>query len=172
MWCLHHHIFINHWLSTRILFLVPCRFTEIFKYSKHHWTWPLYPLTHCGLVTAYGVGDLCQHWFRQCLGAWWHQAIAWTMLTDHQWGRVAFNSGQLHRKFPRYWFLILFSKSLIQDDSRREQQVNSSPPGQNGHHFADNIFRCIFVNEKSCIFIEISFKFVPKGPTDNNLALV
>ena len=28
---------------------------------------------------------------------------------------------------------------------------NSSPPGQNGCHFADNIFRCIFVNEKFCI---------------------
>ena len=25
--------------------------------------------------------------------------------------------------------------------------VNSSPLGQNGRHFADDIFRCIFVNE-------------------------
>ena len=24
---------------------------------------------------------------------------------------------------------------------------NSSPPGQNGRHFADNVFRCIFVND-------------------------
>ena len=32
---------------------------------------------------------------------------------------------------------------------------NSSPPGQNGHHFADNIFRCIFVNEKFCMLIKI-----------------
>ena len=43
-------------------------------------------------------------------------------------------------------------------------EVNSSPPGQNGHHFADNIFRCIFVNENFCILIKISLKFVPKGP--------
>ena len=28
-----------------------------------------------------------------------------------------------------------------------EDQVNSSPPGQNGRHFADDTFRCIFVNE-------------------------
>ena len=27
------------------------------------------------------------------------------------------------------------------------------PPGQNSCHFADNIFRCIFVNEKLCILI-------------------
>ena len=36
--------------------------------------------------------------------------------------------------------------------------VNSSPPGQNGRHFADNIFRCIFVNEKICILIKISLR--------------
>ena len=52
------------------------------------------------------------------------------------------------------------------------QILNSSPPGQNGHHFADDIFKCIFVNEKFCILIEISLKFVPKGLIDNNPALV
>ena len=31
--------------------------------------------------------------------------------------------------------------------------LNSSPPGQNGRHFADDIFRCNFVNEKFCILI-------------------
>ena len=48
----------------------------------------------------------------------------------------------------------------------------SSPPGQNGHHFTYNIFRCIFVNEKYSILIKISLKFVPKGPNDNNPVLV
>ena len=37
---------------------------------------------------------------------------------------------------------------------------------------ADNIFKCIFVNEKLCIFIKISPKFVSKGPIDNKPALV
>ena len=50
--------------------------------------------------------------------------------------------------------------------------LNSSPPGQNGSNFADNIFRCIFMNEKFCILIKISLKFVPRGPSDNNPALV
>ena len=36
---------------------------------------------------------------------------------------------------------------------------------------ADKIFKCIFVNEKFCILIRISLKFVPKGPIDNNQAL-
>ena len=49
--------------------------------------------------------------------------------------------------------------------------LNSSPLQQNGRHFTD-IFRCIFVNEQFCILINISMKFVPKGPIDNILALV
>ena len=35
-------------------------------------------LTHCGLMTPYGDGDLGQHWLRWWLVAWWHQAITWT----------------------------------------------------------------------------------------------
>ena len=51
-------------------------------------------------------------------------------------------------------------------------QVNSSPPGQNGRHFADGIFKCIFLNEKCCILIRISFNVDPKGPINNKWALV
>ena len=50
--------------------------------------------------------------------------------------------------------------------------LNSSPPEQNGRHFANDIFRCIFMNENFCILIKISLKFVPKGLIDNNAALV
>ena len=37
---------------------------------------------------------------------------------------------------------------------------------------ADDIFKCIFWNEKFCIIIKISLKFVPKGPIDNNPEMV
>ena len=50
--------------------------------------------------------------------------------------------------------------------------INSSPPGQNGRHSADDTFWWIFGNEKFCILIKISLKFVPKGPIDNNRTLV
>ena len=33
-------------------------------------------------------------------------------------------------------------------------------PRENGRHFTDDIFRCIFVNENFCTLIEISLKFV------------
>ena len=37
---------------------------------------------------------------------------------------------------------------------------------------ADDIFKCIFLNEKVRILIKISLKFGPKGLIDNNKALV
>ena len=46
-----------------------------------------------------------------------------------------------------------------------------SLPGQKGRHLADDVFKCIFVNEKVCISIEISLKFVSKGPIGNKPAL-
>ena len=42
---------------------------------------------------------------------------------------------------------------------------------QNGHHFADDIFKCIFLNEIVWISNKISLKFVPKGPINNIPAL-
>ena len=49
---------------------------------------------------------------------------------------------------------------------------NSSRPGQNGRHFADSIFRGIFLKEKFCTLIKNSPNFVLKGPIDSNPALV
>ena len=37
---------------------------------------------------------------------------------------------------------------------------------------ADNIFKCIFLNQKVWILFNISLRFVPKGLIDNNPALV
>ena len=45
-------------------------------------------------------------------------------------------------------------------------------PRQNGRHFADDIFKCFFLNENVWIPIKTSLKFVPKGPINNIPALV
>ena len=50
--------------------------------------------------------------------------------------------------------------------------INSSPPGQNGPHFADHTFKYMFLNENIWIWITNSLKFVPKGPIDNKAAVV
>ena len=48
---------------------------------------------------------------------------------------------------------------------------NTLRPRQNGCHFADDIFKCIFLNENIWIPIEISLKFVSKGSINNDPAL-
>ena len=45
--------------------------------------------------------------------------------------------------------------------------INTLMPRQNGRHFADDIFKCIFLNENIWIPIEISLTCVPKGPINN-----
>ena len=45
-------------------------------------------------------------------------------------------------------------------------------PGQNGRHFADDIFKCIFTNENFVILIQISLKYVPTGLIDNKAVLI
>ena len=49
--------------------------------------------------------------------------------------------------------------------------LNTLRLGQNGHHFPDDIFKCIFLNENVWILIKISLKFVPRGPINNIPAL-
>ena len=45
-------------------------------------------------------------------------------------------------------------------------------PRQDGRYFADDIFKCIFLNENAWISLEISLKFVPKVRINNIPALV
>ena len=50
--------------------------------------------------------------------------------------------------------------------------LNSLRPRQNGRHFADNVFKCIVLNENVWISLKISLKFVPKGLINNLPSLV
>ena len=50
--------------------------------------------------------------------------------------------------------------------------INTLRPEQDGRHFTDDIFTCIFFNENGCILIKFSLKYVRKGSIDNNPALV
>ena len=54
----------------------------------------------------------------------------------------------------------------------RERWVNTMRQRQNGRHFADAIFKYIFLNQNVWIPIKISLKFVPKGPINNIPSLV
>ena len=51
-------------------------------------------------------------------------------------------------------------------------RFNTLRPRPNERHLADDIFKCIFLNENVCIPIQISLKFVPKSPNNNIQTLV
>ena len=53
-----------------------------------------------------------------------------------------------------------------------QQWVNSLRPRQNGRYNADDIFKCIFLNENVWFPTKLSLKFVPTGPINNIPALV
>ena len=50
--------------------------------------------------------------------------------------------------------------------------INTLRLRQNGCHFADDTFKCMFVNENVWTLIKISLMFVSKGPVSNIPALV
>ena len=54
----------------------------------------------------------------------------------------------------------------------RPQSFNSLRPRQNGRRFADDSFKCIFLNENVLIFIKILLNFIPKGTINNIPALI
>ena len=68
--------------------------------------------------------------------------------------------------------MILIRSEFIMRRPNRVKHTTQPSLGQNGRRFADDIFSCIFMNEKFCILVRISLKFVPKGPIDNNPVLV
>ena len=73
-------------------------------------------------------------------------------------------------QLPHNWDILAFIMEHL--ECPEPTHINSSPSGQNGRLFTDYVFRCIFMIEKFCVWIKISLKFVPKGPIDNNTALV
>ena len=68
-------------------------------------------------------------------------------------------------------FLCVWSAAM--GLTRQDRGVlNTLRPRLNRRPFADDIFKCIFLNENVLISIKISLKFIPKGPINNIPALV
>ena len=78
-----------------------------------------------------------------------------------------YSSGLLH--WCRITHLV-----IKYDDCRQinRRWINTLRPRQNGRHFADDIFKWIFLNDNVWIAINISLKFTPRGPINNIPTLV
>ena len=87
----------------------------------------------------------------------YHYVALWCMYASLNWVIIDFMtwiSNRIHKKYVTH------------------PCPDFTPPGRNGHHFPDDIFKSNFMHVKFCILIWISLKFVPKGPINNIQALV
>ena len=74
---------------------------------------------------------------------------------------ISFTTGLIHMEIHRHHRM-----------SKHGSGFNTLGPRQNERHFADDIFKCIFLNENVWIPIKMSLKFVPKGRINNIPTLV
>ena len=70
-------------------------------------------------------------------------------------------------KYSAYLFLWKKEDRIIKGGQHLNYCINTLRPRQNGHHFPDNIFKCIFLNENIWFPINISLKFVPRDRIGN-----
>ena len=56
---------------------------------------------------------------------------------------------------------VAFVHWQYQFQNTNKTQFNSSPPRQNGCHFRNNMFKCIFFNENIWISNKTSLKYIP-----------
>ena len=64
--------------------------------------------------------------------------------------------------------IAIYSLHFTEHDTYHRNEL----PRQNGHYFADDIFKLIFLNGYVWIFIQISLTYVPKIPIDNHSAFL
>ena len=82
------------------------------------------------------------------------------------------NEPVMRKAFPGHMTLSCILQMGYIDHWKRQRDSQLISPGQNGCHFADDIFKCIIFSENLWISIKISLKYVPKAPINNIPALV
>ena len=105
--------------------------------------------------------------------------IRFCLLLWGQWGEC------MLWHLTRIWYLINWVETIqwyiaakhgylsrFHGDCQSRNHVNTLRPRQNGRHFPYDIFKCILLKKNVWISIQISLKFVPKGPINNISALV
>ena len=113
-------------------------------------------------------------------------AALWNVIIWWMWWRSAWNEGLIGiiktnpQTVKPYWDVLLKSwntktfkyYNLCSIIIVTGQVVNILRLRENGHYFADNIFKWIFLNENVWISIKISLKYVLNGPIEDNPIMV
>ena len=80
------------------------------------------------------------------------------------WEKITLKVKHIWQSYLSTWSNSWSLRHVLDNE---DTEFNSSRPRQDGRHFPDDIFKCIFFNENVKISIKISLKFVPKGPINN-----
>ena len=157
--------------------------------------------THCGRVTHICVGKLSIISSDNGLSPGRRHAIIWTNagilligplgtnFSENWIGIATFSIKEMHLKMlSAKWHLFGLGLNVLTNEwdydmgggvcnirypsYPSDTHIDTLRPRQNGRHFADDIFKCIFLNENVWIPIKILLKFVPKDPINNIPALV
>ena len=117
------------------------------------------------LVLKFQIISVIDGWVISC-----ELALSWTSLdlTDYKSALVQVMAWC--RQATNHYLSQCWPRSLSPYGVTWPQWVNTLRPRQNGRRFADDTFKRILL--KKWISIKISLKFVPKGPINNNPALV
>ena len=111
-----------------------------------------------------------------CLYNKYNKDMTEMLLVRETWVKQMLPEARIIFRYQLWSILTLrhcqISVCIVRVHSGSHIYLTYLPPEQNGHHFTDDIVECIFTNKKFCILIRISPKVVPKGPIDNNAALV
>ena len=89
---------------------------------------------------------------------------------DQQKNAMALYEVRAREEYQNFW--CRWRTFRVADTVFRVAEQEHIEARQNGRHFADNIFKCIFVNENVSIAIKMSLTFLPKGSIKNIPALV
>ena len=115
----------------------------------HVYIWQVSPQLSCG--------DTCQIWM------WFEKSnMYFCHIENFAYGEI--NERSFSNPHPWMCSIWIFFGML-------PRPFDSFPPGQDGCHFADHIFKCIFIKEKFCNLIVILLKFVPKGPNQQEVSV-
>ena len=116
------------------------------------------------------LANVCTMWLMEACCPQWidcnKKSDTWKWQVKQFYKNYLFHTSiTLHAKW-----LLEYQKSL--EDLLFGPLLTDLPLDKMAATLADGISRCIFMNEKFCILIETSLKFVPKVPINNNPLLV
>ena len=123
------------------------------------WHEIIYSHSQTSTVKVFKFGNRYKISFHTCLGIW---------LLIH----VGIKVNPCLLNGPLIWDFITTTSSLAWWYHWIGYLLNTLRPRQNGRHLSDDVLKCNFLNEIVWIPINISLKFIRKGPINNIPALV